>query len=186
MPIVFKQRLPERCYSRSKIPSVDGAVIHFISAKNILPDDPFNLEAILGIFEQYSVSAHRLIRRDGTLIELVPDLRKAFHAGYSRMNGRDGCNNFTVSYELEGGTDWKYEDDQILTLGTALAQDMTEHQFTSEWVQGHDKVRADWLARYPDRAIAKKVAKKVDPGPHFPWEVLHDMLAGVSMGIRGT
>ena len=171
--------LPARCYSRSKIPSVDGAVIHFISAKNILPDDPFNRDAIIGIFEDYKLSAHYLIERDGTLIELVPDLRKAFHAGKSRMNGRDGCNSFTIGYELVGGTDWPYTDEQVIALGTSLAQHMTEHQFTSEWVQGHDKIRADWSARYPD----KKVAKKVDPGEHFPWVVLYDMIEGASLAV---
>jgi len=174
------RHLPARCYSSSKILSVDGALVHFISAQNILPDDPFNREAIISIFEDYKLSAHSLIERDGTEIELVPDLHKAYHAGYSRMNGRDGCNSFTKGYELVGGTDWPYTDEQILTLGTALAQDMTEHRFTSEWVQGHDKVRADWIARYPDKAKAKKVAKKVDPGDHFPWEILYDMIAGVS------
>lgn len=180
---MITRHLPERCYSRSKIPSVDGAVIHFISAKNILPDDPFNRDAIMGIFEDYKLSAHYLIERDGTLIELVPDLRKAHHAGYSRMNGRDSCNSFTIGYELVGGTDWPYTDEQILTLGESLAQHMTEHQFTADWIQGHDKVRADWLARYPNKAKVKRVAKKVDPGDYFPWEILHDMIASVSAAV---
>jgi N-acetyl-anhydromuramyl-L-alanine amidase AmpD len=178
------RHLPERCYSRSKIPSVDGAVVHFISAKNVLPDDPFNRDAIIGIFEDHKLSAHYLIERDGTLIELVPDLHKAYHAGYSRMNGRDSCNTFTIGYELVGGTDWAYTDEQIITLGTSLAKQMTSHRFTSEWVQGHDKIRADWIARYPDRAKAKNVPKKYDPGEHFPWEILYDMIAGVSAAVE--
>jgi len=107
---IIKNHLPSYCYSRNKIKSVDGLVIHFISAKNILPNDPFNLDAIMGIFKQYGVSANYLILRDGTIIELIPKLFKSYHAGKSIMNGRKGCNNFTIGVELEGGTDFPYTD----------------------------------------------------------------------------
>ena len=186
MSKIIKNHLPLDCYSKNRIKSIDGAVIHFVSAKNILPDDPFNLEAIIGIFKKYRVSAKYLIRRDGTVIELVPDNYKAYHAGYSRMNGRDGCNSFTDSFELEGGTGFDYEDDQILSLGELLAQSMTKNQYTLNWVQGHDKVRSDWLRAYQTKAIEKKVSKKVDPGNHFPWEQLKEMLAGVSAAVGNT
>ena len=172
MPDIIKNHLPSNCYSRHKIKSVDGLIVHFISAKNILPDDPFNLEAIIGIFKKYKVSAHYLIRRDGTTIQLVPGLHKAYHAGKSIMNGREGCNGFTIGVELEGGTDYSYTDEQMLNLGELSTQLMTEHKFTSDWIQGHDKVRADYKKKYPN----KKASVKVDPGPHFSWEVLYDML----------
>jgi len=176
---IIKNHLPSFCYSKNKIKSVDGLVVHFISAKNILPSDPFNLEAIMGIFKQYGVSANYLIRRDGTTIELVPDLHKSYHAGKSIMNGREGCNGFTIGVELEGGTDFSYTDEQILNLGELSAQLMTEHKFTTEWIKGHDEVRTDWNEKYPDR----KASIKVDPGNHFPWEVLNDMLYSVDTQI---
>ena len=115
---------------------------------------------IMEIFKVYRVSAKYLIRRDGTVIELVPDNHKAYHAGYSRMNGRDGCNNFTDSFELEGGIGFDYEDEQILSVGELLAQSMTKNQYTLDWVQGHDKVRSDWLDIYPSKAVEKHVSRK--------------------------
>ena len=169
---IIKKHLPSYCYSKHKFKSVDGIVNHFISAENILPNDPFNLEAIMGIFKQYGVSANYLIRRDGTIIELVPKGYRSHHAGKSIMNGREGCNSFTIGVELEGGTDYPYTDEQMLNLGELSAQLMTEHKFASDWIQGHDKVRADWKKKYPD----KKASVKVDPGPHFSWEILYDML----------
>ena len=180
MSEIIKKHLPAFCYSKYKIKSVDGLVVHFISAKNILPDDPFNLEAIIGIFKQYGVSANFLIRRDGTIIELVPGLYRSHHAGKSIMNGRENCNKFTMGVELEGGTDFPYTDEQMLALGTLSAQLMTEHKFTAEWVQGHDRVRANWNEQYPD----KKASVKVDPGEHFQWEILNDMIEGVSLQIE--
>lgn len=173
----IKNHLPAKCYSKNKIASVDGAVIHFISAKNVLPDDPFNRAAIIEIFKQYKVSAQYLIERDGAILELVPEGYKAYHAGKSIMNDRQYCNNFTVGIELAGGTDWDYADEQILNLGQLLGQLMTKHNFSSDWVQGHDEVRANWNKKYPD----KKASAKVDPGNHFPWEVLKDMVASISM-----
>lgn len=181
MPEIIKKHLPPSCYSRRKLMSIDGIVIHFVSAKNILPDDPFNLDAIIGIFEQYKVSAHYLIRRDGTIIELVPLSYRAHHAGKSIMNDREGCNNFTVGIELEGGTDYPYTDEQMASLGTLSAQLMTEHQFSFDWVQGHDKVRKNWNTKYPQN----KRSVKVDPGEHFEWQELGVMLHGVSESIRG-
>jgi N-acetyl-anhydromuramyl-L-alanine amidase AmpD len=182
----IKQYLPSNCYSKNKMRSIDGAVIHFISAKNILSDDPFNLEAIMGIFKKYKVSAKYLIRRDGTVIELVPDDRKAYHAGYSRMNRRDDCNSFTESFELEGGTRFGYEEDQILVLSELLAQSMTKNQYTLDWVQGHDKVRSNWLEVYPTKAVEKHVSRKVDPGSHFPWDQLNKMLMSVSDAVSNS
>jgi len=177
---IIKAHLPADCYSKNLMRSVDGAAVHFISAKNILPEDPFNRDAIIGILKEYKLSAHYLIERDGTVIELVPDFHKAYHAGKSIMNGRKSCNNFTIGIELVGGTDYPYTDEQILNLGQLLAQLMTEHVFNSDWVQGHDEIRANWNREYPD----KKASVKVDPGKHFPWEILKDMIASVSMQIK--
>ena len=163
--------------------SIDGAVIHFISAKNIEPLVPFDLASIIKIFKQYKVSAHYLIDRKGDVIELVPKMHRAYHAGKSLMNGRSSCNNFTVGIELMGGTEWPYTDEQMLSLGELLAQLMTEHKFTLEWIQGHDRVRREWNEMYPD----KSAPRKVDPGDHFNWEILNDMLYSVSKAVeRGS
>ena len=181
---IIKKHLPSYCYSRNKIKSVDGAVVHFVSAVNILPDDPFNLDAIMGIFKKYHVSAKFLIRRNGDILELVPGLHKSHHAGYSRMNGRDRCNDWTIGIELEGGTNFPYTDEQMASLGELLAHLMTDHKFTLEWIEGHDKIRSDWIIKYPEKAKEKKVSKKVDPGDHFSWKDLKEMLAGVSLQIE--
>jgi len=173
---MIKNHLPSNCYSKRKMKNVDGAAIHFISAKNVEPNNPFDLDAILDIFKKYKVSAHYLIRRDGTQIELIPEGYKAYHAGKSIMNGREDCNSFTIGIELEGGSLWPYADEQIISLAELLGRLMTKHKFNLDWVQGHNKIRANWNEKHPD----KKASKKVDPGEHFPWEVLNDMLYSVS------
>ena len=190
MSDIIEEFLPSDCYSEHDYKSIDGIVIHFISAKNILPHDPFNTDAIFNIFKQYKVSANYLIKRDGTIIKLTPDHHKAWHAGKSIMNGREDCNDFTIGIELEGGTNWPFEDEQILNLGMLCGQLMTKNNITLDWVQGHDHIRENWLKKYPNwnrEHPDKPISKKVDPGEHFPWEVLSDMLYGVSEGVcRGV
>lgn len=46
------------------------------------------------------VSAHLVIDRDGTITQLVPFNRQAWHAGPSAWNGRNGCNKFTIGFEF--------------------------------------------------------------------------------------
>ncbi len=173
---MIKRHLPEFCYSKNLMKSVDGITVHFISAVNVTPDDPFNLEEILKILTTYAVSYHYLIERDGTIIELVPGLHKAYHAGKSIMNDRENCNDFAIGITLAGGTVFPYTDEQILNLGELSAQIMTEHHFTSEWIQGHDEIRKNWNDKYPN----KKRAVKVDPGEHFKWEIFYGMIGGIS------
>jgi len=46
------------------------------------------------------VSAHLVIDTDGTITQLVPFNRIAWHAGPSKLAGRSGCNNFTIGFEF--------------------------------------------------------------------------------------
>lgn len=46
------------------------------------------------------VSAHLVIDRDGTVTQLVPFNRVAWHAGPSVLDGISGCNNFCIGIEL--------------------------------------------------------------------------------------
>ena len=177
---IIKRYLPSKCYYNASMPVVRGEVFHFISAKNVKPNDPFNIDEIIKILITYKFSAHRIVDRDGTVYELMPQLYKAKHAGKSRMNGIDWCNGFTKSIEFVGGTEWGYTEEQIITGAQLTAQDMTEHQFSLDWVQGHDQIRAAWNEAHPD----DMGDIKVDPGEHFPWGQVKEMLAGVDLMVR--
>jgi N-acetylmuramoyl-L-alanine amidase len=45
-------------------------------------------------------SAHLLIHRDGSVVRLVPDHRRAWHAGVSRWQGRADVNDFSLGWEI--------------------------------------------------------------------------------------
>lgn len=100
-----------------------------------------------------NVSAHFLIRRDGTLVQFVPCAKRAWHAGTSSWHGRAHCNDFSVGVELEGTDDVPYGDEQYATLAR-LARALRRRYPIAE-VAGHSDVAP---------------GRKTDPGPAFDWE----------------
>ena len=105
------------------------------------------------------VSAHYLIRRDGTLIQYVDPGKRAWHAGVSQWAGRERCNDFSIGVELEGSDDVPFAEPQYDTL-VALARSL-EERFGELDLAGHSDIA-------PDR--------KTDPGPWFDWERLRQAL----------
>src|SRR3984885_282325 len=101
------------------------------------------------------VSAHVLVRRDGTPVQFVPFAARAWHAGISEYQGRAACNDFSVGIELEGTDETAYEDAQYATLSAVIAA---------------------LLRCYPTLAAARIVGnndiapgRKLDPGAKFDW-----------------
>src|ERR1700689_501199 len=66
------------------------------------------------------VSAHVLLRRDGTAIQFVPFGQRAWHAGVSSRRGRSACNDFSVGIELKGTDQLPYEAAQYRALAALI------------------------------------------------------------------
>ena len=102
--------------------------------------------------EGLRVSAHYLIRRDGTLIQYVDPDKRAWHAGVSSWKGRERCNDFSIGIELEVSDDVPF----------------TEHQY-----EKLAELTKALFARYGtlDLAGHSDIApgRKTDPGPWFDW-----------------
>jgi N-acetylmuramoyl-L-alanine amidase len=132
-------------------------------------------------------SAHIVIARDGTITQMVPFNKVAWHAGKSSWKGTEGLNSWSIGIELDnpgklarkngvwtsafGG---KYKDEEVL-----------------EAVHKNETAKAGWY-RYPAAQMeaARQLSKllvqtyglkqvvghedispgrKQDPGPSFPW-----------------
>lgn len=111
------------------------------------------------------VSAHFLIRRDGSLIQFVPCARRAWHAGRSSWRGRERCNDFAIGVELEGTDTAPYESAQYAILA---------------------RLTRALLRRYPIAAIVghQDIApgRKTDPGTAFDWARYRRLVAGRGRG----
>lgn len=98
------------------------------------------------------VSAHFLIRRDGTAVQFVPVHQRAWHAGVSCFEGRERCNDFSIGIELEGTDFERFEAIQYDTLAALTAS--LQQACPLRDVTGHELIAP---------------GRKTDPGPCFDW-----------------
>ncbi|MGB3723503.1 MAG: N-acetylmuramoyl-L-alanine amidase, partial [Pacificimonas sp.] len=105
------------------------------------------------------VSAQYLIAEDGTVIRLVPEERRAWHAGLAYWRGIRDVNSASVGIELANpGHDHGYEpfpEPQMAALEELLTGILRRHDIDPRNIIGHSDVA-------PER--------KIDPGELFPWE----------------
>lgn len=105
------------------------------------------------------VSAHLLIRRNGSMIQFVPFGARAWHAGASSWRGRERCNDFSIGIELEGCDDRPFERAQYDRLAAVIAA--LRRCYPALDVAGHADIAP---------------GRKTDPGPHFDWTLLASLL----------
>ena len=74
----------------------------------------------LADLEGLRVSSHFFIERNGRIVQFVGCGKRAWHAGVSRFNGRDNCNDFSIGIELEGTDFVAFEDEQYQALEKLL------------------------------------------------------------------
>jgi len=103
------------------------------------------------------VSAHWLIDADGTTDALVPEDRRAWHAGAGSWGGRDDVNSHSIGIELANPGDRPFPHPQMTALEDLLAAIMGRWPIPPHRVIGHSDMA-------PER--------KADPGPRFDWERL--------------
>lgn len=116
------------------------------------------------------VSAHAVVRRDGSVIQFVPTGRRAWHAGESAWRGRSACNDFSIGIELEGTDTAAYEDVQYAVLARLVAG-------LSDAYPG---LQPDALAGHADIAPHRRT----DPGPAFDWPRLRALVEIARHGPR--
>lgn len=107
------------------------------------------------------VSCHYLVAEDGTVLRMVPEDKRAWHAGASHWREIDDCNSASIGIEIVNpGHDWGYRpfpDEQMSALIPLVADIKQRHHVTRGDVVGHSDIAP---------------ARKRDPGELFPWHSL--------------
>ncbi len=107
------------------------------------------------------VSAHYVVEEDGRVFRLVPEERRAWHAGVSFWKGTTDCNGASVGVEIVNpGHEFGYRPFPDVQIDAAIdLLDGIRSRWTvmEDCVVGHSDVA-------PDR--------KTDPGELFPWKRL--------------
>jgi N-acetylmuramoyl-L-alanine amidase len=103
------------------------------------------------------VSAHYLVARDGRIIYLVDEQRRAWHAGDSYWGGNRDLNSSSIGIELDNNGREPYPDAQIEVLIALLGDLAVRWNIPPANVLAHGDVAP---------------GRKVDPGALFPWRRL--------------
>ena len=107
------------------------------------------------------VSAHYFIKKNGFVLNLVPPLYEAWHAGKSSWKNFKSLNRYSIGVEIQNsGHNNKYENfsrRQIISTKKLLQYLIKKYNVNLKNVLGHSDIS-------PDR--------KKDPGEKFPWKKL--------------
>ena len=117
---------------------------------------------------QSEVSSHYLIKNNGDILTLVPDLYEAWHAGKSLWKNFKSLNQNSIGIEItNSGHEFdykKFSKKQISSLLMLSKFLMKKYKISSKNILGHSDIS-------PDR--------KKDPGEKFPWEHLSKNKIGI-------
>jgi N-acetylmuramoyl-L-alanine amidase len=117
---------------------------------------------------QSEVSCHYLIKNDGEIVKMVPDLYIAWHAGKSSWKSYKTLNQSSIGIEItnpghEHGYK-KFTKKQITSLLKLSKFLIKKYKISSENILGHSDIA---------------VPRKKDPGEKFPWEYLSKNKIGI-------
>ncbi len=104
------------------------------------------------------VSSHYLVAEDGTVLRLVDDDKRAWHAGLSHWRGVKDINSASIGIEIVNpGHEWGYRpfpDEQVAAVIRLVHEIKDRYDITRGNVVGHSDIAP---------------ARKQDPGELFPW-----------------
>ena len=120
------------------------------------------------------VSCHYLVAEDGTVLHMVAEDKRAWHAGRSHWREVDDVNSASIGIEIVNpGHDWGYRpfpDEQMAALIPLVADIKERHGITRGNVVGHSDIAP---------------ARKRDPGELFPWHSLARLRLALPRPTKG-
>jgi N-acetylmuramoyl-L-alanine amidase len=143
---------PSPNHNERKGKPIDSIVLHYTGMESA--------DAALDLLcdPVHEVSSHYLVAADGQAFQLVPEERRAWHAGRGTWAGETDMNARSIGIEMANaghkyGTP-PFEDAQIETV-IALCRDIAmRYRISPQRILGHSDIA---------------VGRKIDPGEIFPW-----------------
>ena len=151
--LVHREQLSPN-FNERKLP-ISMAVLHYTEMKPV----ESALERLCDPAAE--VSAHYLITEDGEVVRLVPEDKRAWHAGTSYWRGHKDVNSASIGIELDHpghGLGYRdFSEAQFEALVPLLHRIVKTHDIPRANVVGHSDIAP---------------ARKLDPGELFPWDRL--------------
>ena len=130
-------------------------IIHYTGMKN-------ELSALNRLTDFKSkVSAHYFIKKNGKILNLVPDLYEAWHAGKSNWKNIQSLNRYSIGIEIQnsGHKNFyeKFSNKQMSSVKKLLRFLTKRYKVSYKNILGHSDIAP---------------SRKKDPGEKFPWKEL--------------
>ena len=137
--------------NKRKKNSIKFIIIHYTGMRS-------EIAAIKKLTENSNVSSHYFIKSDGNIINMVPELFEAWHAGKSYWRDFRLLNKYSIGIEIHNPGhehDYKkFNSKQIISLKKLLKYLIKKYKIKINNILGHSDIA-------PNR--------KKDPGEKFPW-----------------
>ena len=122
-----------------------------------------------------NVSCHYYITQSGKIIQMVPDLYVAWHAGKSNWRNDNSLNHNSIGIEIsnpghEHGYK-KFSNKQIKSLIKISKILIKKYKIKKKNILGHSDISP---------------LRKIDPGEKFPWKILYKNRIGIWYKINQT
>lgn len=150
--------------------AIDMLVLHYTGMKNV--DDA--RDKLCNANNERKVSAHYLVDEDGAVYRLVPEGKRAWHAGVSYWRGQTNINQRSIGIEIVNpGHEFGYRPfpkAQMVAVAELCKEIIARHNIPARNVVGHSDIA-------PER--------KDDPGELFDWKWLAEQGIGLFPSLRG-
>jgi len=138
---------------KRKLNQIKFIIFHYTGMKK-------ESEAIKRLIDIKSkVSCHYLIKNNGEIVVMVPDLYEAWHAGVSSWKNFKSLNKYSIGIEISNpGHDYNYKKfskKQIQSLKRLSQFLIKKYQINQKNILGHSDIAP---------------TRKKDPGEKFPWK----------------
>ena len=152
MSLFIRELLSPNFDARPDVP-IDTLILHYTGMKSAQ-------DAIDRLRDPVArVSSHYVVDEGGSVLRLVPEELRAWHAGVSHWRGHTVLNDRSIGIEIVNpGHEWGYRDFPVLQLAVVCdlcLAILSRHPIPARNVVAHSDVA-------PDR--------KDDPGERFPWQ----------------
>ena len=141
--------------TKRKLNQIKFIIFHYTGMKK-------ESEAIKRLIDIKSkVSCHYLIKNNGEIVVMVPDLYEAWHAGISSWKNFKSLNKYSIGIEISNpGHDHhykKFSKKQIQSLKKLCKFLIRKYKINQKSILGHSDIASN---------------RKKDPGEKFPWSKL--------------
>lgn len=120
------------------------------------------------------VSSHYLVFEDGRIVQMVPESKRAWHAGVSHWAGETDINSRSIGIEIVNpGHEFGYVNFPLRQIAAVIS-------LCKSIITRRGPISAARILAHSDVAPSRKQ----DPGEKFPWELLSE--SGIGHWVRAA